>query len=213
MRLQLKIFLKILKQNLLWILFGVILIGLGIIFIKVKPKEIKFNIENFLILIGYPNIKKISFVSSLLIIFQIIFINYLIYLYYSFEFDNSFENIILRINHKKWLINKLALIILFIFIIKLLEIFVIHLFFPTIHLKIDFIFIPILYCLSTNIIFITILNFLGYKNILSLIFILLVNYIVFNFFNIYIIAFAFIFLILINLKYFNFKIIYKNSYK
>ena len=55
---------------------------------------------------------------------------YIVYTFFIYEYNNSFEFIFLRINHLKRNINKLIILLLFIFVIRSVNYFLIYFFFP-----------------------------------------------------------------------------------
>ena len=200
MKVQMKILLEILKKSWLWIIIFVVLAILSLIFYMVRPPEILITENDFLAMVSYPKNINSSFICFLLSLYQIGTTIYLIYIYYTYEFTYSFENIILRINEKKWIFEKIITCILFLILVRSIYMFLIYLcFFKTIDLSLNFITYPVVYHVLISIILITIINCLKRKNILDLIIVFAIGYLLFNIFNILVASFLTVFLISINI--------------
>ena len=102
MILQTNILLKIIKKNYKWFIIFLAMIVLNLIFLMVRPEQVKITEMDFFPIIGYPTLNN-SFISILLYVYQFVFLIYIVYIFLKDDFDYSFENIILRIDSKTWI--------------------------------------------------------------------------------------------------------------
>jgi hypothetical protein len=206
MKAQIKILLETFKKSWLWITIFVILAMLSLLFYAIRPTEVLITENDFLAMISYPKNIHSGFICFLLSLYQIGITIYLIYIYYTYEFSHSFENIILRVNEKKWIFEKVVTCTVFLILIRLIYMYLIYLyFFKTITLNLNFIMYPVIYHVLISIILITIINFLKRKSILDLIIVFIVSYLLFNIFNILVALIIIAFLFIINFIFFHFK--------
>ncbi len=209
MILQLNIFLNILKKSYRWILIFALIIFLDIIFITVRPDQIQISLEDFFPLIGYPTLSS-NFISMLIYVYQYVFLLYIIYSFIQYDFDYSFENIILRIDSKKWIFYKSFISYMFVILMKIIQISVIYVYFRNyIDFQVDFF-------ISSIVIGLLIVSFLLFnvnfsKKIFILLFVieLIIFALTFKYFNI-----IFLMIIIFTISIFNiinFK--FKNALK
>lgn len=112
MILQGSILLKIIKKNCKWLILFICLILLYFILLFVRSSEIKITENDFFPVIGYPMLNN-SFVSILLYVYQFVFLIYISYIFFKSDFEHSLENIILRIDSKTWIMQKIIILIIF----------------------------------------------------------------------------------------------------
>ncbi len=147
MKTQIIIFKNNLKKNYKWFIILILLITLTIILLKIKPQTTEINDKDFLSLLTFPGLGfKIDFFSFLLTLYQIGLTIYITYYFYTYELNNSLEYFTLRINEKKWFIQKSTILIIFLTLYKLISILIIYLFFKDLfNLQLNYILFPIIY--------------------------------------------------------------------
>lgn len=206
MKIQLKILIETLRKNFLWIIIFVLLVILSLIFYFVRPNTIELTPNDFLSMICYPKTANYSLMCFLLTMYQVGLIIYIIYNYYTHEFEHSFENIILRTKEKKWIRQKCIIISLFIVFSRLLYVSLLYLYFYNkFSFQPDYLLYPILYQLFISIVVITTINILKREMILEFLIVFIVTYVTMFIFNPVIIFILYILLIIINCIYFQFK--------
>lgn len=211
MKLQFNILIAQLKKNWLWILIFILLTILGIIFYYIRPTGIEFKEEDFLMFIAYPSNMNYGTIPLLLLIYQIGLTIYLIYTLYTFELYNSFENVMLRIKQKKWIVNKLITNFLFIIIFKVSQIFIIYiLFLKQLSFKYIYLVSPIIYNVILLLLIMTSVNFIKKQNFIFYFIPLIIGFLIFVKFNIWLCLIFIIILLILNIKHFNFKRYYLN---
>lgn len=206
MNIQIKILLYNLKKSWLWIVIFILLVILSIIFYEVRPISLELQRNDFINLISYPERNDLNFISLLITIYQIGFIIYYMYIYYCYEIEHSFENIIIRINEKKWIFQKIVSSIIFIIFVRIIYTVVVYMYFQKVlSFELGFIFIPILYYILISMILLTIINFISIDNGIKFLLSFIISCLFFIKFNVYIVLLLIIILINFNLKFFNFK--------
>lgn len=161
MKIQYQILKKALKKNLIWLLLLLILVGIYNFINQVK--QINPALE-FLQIINNSPIKEMNTIEITICLYQIILVIYMTYIIYTYEMNNSFQNILLRINEKKWILSKYLILILFIIFYKIIYIYVAFLEFSNL-LSLDIVYFiksiifDIVICLTT----ITCINFIKNK--------------------------------------------------
>lgn len=206
MKIQFNILKEKIKNNILWILIIVFLVLLNLILLSVKPIQIKSTKLDFLTLIGFPGITEYNGISLLILLYQLGWTLYINYIFYIHEFEHSLENILLRINQKKWIISKIIIIVPAIILCKIVFILLIYLYFcEDLSFSITYIIYPIFYTIFLTLELISIINFLKTNNIIKVIVGIVIAYILFINFNIWFIIAIILVLIYINIKYFNIK--------
>ncbi len=206
MNVQLKILLYNLKKSYLWIIILFLLMILSLIFYSVRPLELKLSSSDFIELISYPRSKNISFVSLLVSIYQIGLTIYYIYIYYSYELENSFDNIVIRSNEKKWIFQKIVGSIIFIILFRLIYTGLLYIYFyEKIPFELNFLVMPIIYHILISLIIITILNYTKFDNGIKLLISVIISFFFFLKFNVLISLFLIIIIIIFNCIFFRFK--------
>lgn len=173
---QYNILKKVLKNNRAWILVLVGVLLFEYLVEQINPDASIKSLAELLILPG-DNITTVPAYRSILLI-------YLTYQLYIYEINNNYIYIFNRISNKKWFINKILLIVIFVF-------------------AYSFVYEVIIYCLFNSYVNLSITNML--KN---LIFNFLITFIMLNIINVKLLKryypFIMILLILILFKHFNF---------
>ena len=205
MILQLKILFKIIKENYKWIVLFICLVILDYIFLVVRPYQIKLSQNDFYSIIGFPNLNN-SFISILLYIYQFCFLLYISYVFFKDDFEHSFENVILRIDSKKWITNKIIILCLFIVMCKLFQVLIIYACFFN---KIEWSFKYLIYSILISLLVSTFVPFnLNFpKKLHPILIVMEIVVFLYSFVNInsifpYIVIFGICFY---NINYFNFK--------
>lgn len=203
MNIQINVIVENIKKNCVWfILFiGLVFFKALSILLEISKVDIVDDVSLLLSMPRYMNI---------LNLYQIIFVIYFTYKFYTFEFKHSFENIVLRINDSRWLFNKILMLIIFNLILRLLSIFIAYMFFSNrVIFNLNHLLLPFLYYSYVIIQTVLIINILKKQELFVFITSLLCAYLTFIYLDypiVIILLFAFI---LINFKIFKFKTILK----
>ncbi len=204
MKIQLKILLKILKNNWKWIAILLFIVILKLTMIMLQPTDAEITYYDFLNLICYPNLK--DTVNILLSLYQIGLYLYLILVFYTYEIEYSFENIILRSNEKKWINFKIITSIVFVIITKTIYILLIYLLFKIYFpLKIYYLIYPNVFHIISVLSLITFVNIFKNNNKFILILSLIISYLVYKYFYLNISLILIVFIIVMNIWLFRFK--------
>ena len=210
MRLQLEIMLSVIKKTWFWL--G-ILVFLSLIKIVLYTFNVHANVSyeaeflSFLFIPGFTNYN----LSTLLIgIYQTILVIYIVYVFYTYELNNAFFNVILRANEKKWIVSKLLLITIFNILFKLIYQFLIYLYFKNyIFFELEYFLYPVVYDLLLSLFIILMINFINKNKLIGFVVIILLSFIIFKYFNVFIALFLIGILIAVNIFKFHFKWYYK----
>ncbi len=205
MKIQLKIIVQVLKNNWKLILTLFFLLLISIIFYLVRPIATITNKNDFLSLICYPKIE-MNFINYLLSMFQIGLTIFLIYEYYTYEFNHSFEYTILRTKEKKWLVSKIIWSLIFIVLFKIIYIILAYIYFNNLFsLTFNDLLIPVIYQITITMIIISSINIFYNNKILNFMVIFIFSILLFYFFSVNISLIIIIILIIFNIIYFRFK--------
>lgn len=205
MILQTNILLKIIKKNYKWFIIFLAMIVLNLIFLMVRPEQVKITEMDFFPIIGYPTLNN-SFISILLYVYQFVFLIYIVYIFLKDDFDYSFENIILRIDSKTWIAYKTIILFLFILIFKIFQYFVAYIYFyDKINCHCEYLFYSILLSLLIVTFIIFNFNFSKKCNIILSTIEVLIFIVIFIHFNFAIPILIIIAITFFNINYFNFK--------
>ncbi len=204
MSLQIKILLNKIKENWIWFFILSLLTILCLILYSVRGSRLtQFDL---LSLICYPRLTNNTYMSMLISLYQIALNIYIIYIFVNYDFEYSFDNIVLRINNKKWILYKIVCSILFVLFFKLIQIILIYLFFYNkIDFKIIYLFYPLIYFILITLLTILVLSFAGKKKNIYFIILIIVEYTLYINFNFLISIIISIFLIIFTIYYFNLK--------
>ena len=118
-------FKKYLKWFIIYLFFMLIEI-----YIVTSTPDANTKKEAILMLLSLVPFSELGILEKLFLIFNIVLTIYIVYTFFIYEYNNSFEFIFLRINHLKRNINKLVILLLFIFVIRSVNYFLIYFFFP-----------------------------------------------------------------------------------
>lgn len=206
MKIQIYILLQNLKKSWLWIIILMFLMILSLIFYSVRPVGLEVSSNDFIALLGIPLQKQYSFFALLISIYQMGFTVYFVFIYYSYELDFSFENIILRVNEKKWIFEKIFVCIVFTIIMRLTYTGLTYIYFHNkILFEASFIILPVIYHILISMILITIINFIKLDNSLKFFITIILSFLVFIKFITCIATMLIIILICLNIIHFYFK--------
>ncbi len=204
MKEQWKILKSTLFKNWIWIALFFFIISIQILFLILRPPEMVTTENDFLALIGYPNINNYSMVERLIAIYQTGLLFYLLYQFYKNELLYAKENIVLRYPPKKWIRDKLCTSLLFIIIGKTIQIFLTYLYFiDKIPFHWNYMINPIILIMAIPILIITSLNIP--QKIYANIFLIFIFLMMLNTFQPIIILPIAIILMIYNWKTFTFK--------
>lgn len=201
MKIQVNILFEIIRKNFFWLVFLFILV-----FCKTLSILFTFNtqeVENqFLSLISMPQ----NF--SILNIYQLVLIVYITYRFYVYEFKNSFENVILRANEKKWILNKMITVSIIAFLVRLIDFFVPYLLFSKeINLNINYFLTPFLYHYAIALCVVLITNLFREKQIITFLVSIISTYLIFMYLWCEAVLILLVLTIIFNLYIFKFKIL------
>ena len=118
-------FKKYLKWFIIYLFFMLIEI-----YIVTSTPDANTKKEAILMLLSLVPFSELGILEKLFLIFNIVLTIYIVYTFFIYEYNNSFEFIFLRTNHLKRNINKLIILLLFIFVIRSINYFLIYFFFP-----------------------------------------------------------------------------------
>ena len=104
MKVQLEILLLCLRKTFKWYLMMIFMAVIYIISIKIV-RNVQAN--DLMVLFGSVNLKSLSFLGTLVMIYQYSFTIYFSYLFYNYEADNYIYNILIRSKAKKWFKSKI----------------------------------------------------------------------------------------------------------
>ena len=145
MKIQLSILFTKIKENIKWLVLLIILSILCLILFKTNNIGVS-RIKDFLILINYPNFSKTNNFSLIVGIYNIVLFIYLGYLYYTYEFTYSVENIIIRTEEKKWFINKNLVFFLYTLIFTIINTLLIYIYFyGKFEFKVEYLYMPLIF--------------------------------------------------------------------
>lgn len=205
MKIQRRISLICIKKCIKWILLLYFLMCAYIISIKYIRN---FDLQDYVIIIGGNIGDNINCFGILILLFQYSISIYFTYLFLNFEIENSFENIILRVNSQNWIKSKMIVLLSCIFIFRIVYSFSIYIIVNNyIELPVNIIFSIIIlnFILVLNVM--TIFNF-GRKNLILSILISFTYYIfVFLINNIILNVVILLISIFMNLLFFNYKLL------
>lgn len=206
MSIQIKVLLYNIKKSLFWKIIFLVLLIVNIIFYEVRPIGIETTNIDFIGLITYPTNIKLQFIPLLINLYQVIFALYFTYIYYTYEFEHSFENIIIRVNEKRWFLQKIMTLLLWLIISKIFYIGLLYIYFSdSVLFKIEYLFVPVLYYIFISLLLITLINFFKLNLEIKFAVLLIVCYLMFVNFNIYFTILYILALLLINFVCFHFK--------
>lgn len=167
MKLQLNVLGETFKKSLVWLGIWLSLIILTIIF----SSSYHFELSSFLSLINFPGHYNYALIEYILIIYQICLITYITYVFYTYELNNSYSNIILRVKKNKWYLTKILMIIFMNIIFSIINFLICYSFLHSfITFKFTYIIMPLIYNISCSFFLILLIELLG--NNKSIIFIL-----------------------------------------
>lgn len=151
MKIQFNILKRIISKNYIWIIILYFLLILCLIYYSVRPGFEKNLLDDYLLLINYPlNVNKNS-IQTLIYLYYILLNSFLFYDYVSYEITNCCENVLLRINKKKWIFFKIVIYTLFIFIMCLINSIIFYLYFlKKFPFDVRYIIIPFFYFILHN---------------------------------------------------------------
>ena len=206
MSLQFMILKNKLKKCWFWIGLFFVITFLCLIFYYFRPMGLNVTKNDFLILFAYPKYYTSSFLAFLVTIYQVVLHIYIIYTFFSYVFYNSYENIILRVNEKKWLLSKINIIFIYTLFFKSFQFLILYIFFKNkfIFNINDFLFTYLYFLLISLFVILAFAICNRYVAIVAIFLFAIVLY--FNF-NIYLSGFLliclFLFIINLNLKKIN----------
>ncbi len=204
MSIQINILKIKLKENIKWFILMFMISFLFLLFDYISSKSP--SLEDFLFLLNYPGIKKISNISFLLAIFNFIFYIYIAYVFYTYEYNFSFQNIILREKDKKWIIKKILVFSIYTFLYKIIYTLIIYVYYrKSFSFSFDFILRPVFFNLLIYFSLIIIYNFKRLKYIYVLILVLLIPIIFYLKFNYFLIILFIMLELIFIVKEFKFK--------
>lgn len=200
MNLQIKIFINKIKKYYKYILLQLLFVLIYILFLKITT--IPITIRDFIIMIGE---KKNNILGILFILYQAFVCMLITYKYYMYEKNNNNINIIMRVNSKEWIKNKISILTAFIVIYKLLYSLIVYIFFINIYkFPLKLITYNITKYIIIMLVLINILN--NYKNKKVIIYITLLLLTLVIYFNNFFINIMFIIIMnFINIYTFNIK--------
>ncbi len=202
-----------LKKQSIWFIILLLLLIAGILAYAFSYKDQNVVLAQYVTLICMPGQNNYYTTTQLIIVYNILLIAYFIYIYFTSEMDYVFENVILRIKEKKWLISKFVIGTLFIILLKALLFFMIYYFFKEdVAFKINYLINPIVYLVFTEFLVITIISFFKRKNYFAYAIIAVVSYYTFFNYNTWFLLTATLLLAIINFIFFKFKRYYKINY-
>lgn len=205
MKIQIRIWNYCLKKSVKWLILLLLIIACYLFSLSISRKNITSDINFYLTLIGYYNPQYTSFFSTINLIYQYVFSIYFTHICYTYEVTNSFNNVVLRINGHKWIIDKLLVILSSNLLFRIIISILLYLFFIN---KTTFPFLEtidvILSHLLTTLIIISLHNFVKNKKI-QLILIMLIVPIIVIYTSSPIKVVSIILLLVINYKIFNIK--------
>lgn len=206
MILQFEILCGKLKNNWFWFVILIFISLLNLILYHVRPSQIQITNEDLFSLTCYPSSIEYGFVSLLLTMYQFGLLIYIIYIFYIHEFEHSFENIILRVNQKKWIISKIIVTFVFTFFLRLIYFGLIYLYFyDKISFQLNYLIYPIIYSMFISIMVLFCLNFSDKKRYYIYIISFIVSFILFKRFKLILALLIISTLILAIFLNFNFK--------
>ncbi len=205
MILQANILLKIIKKNYKWFIIFLFIIFLYFIFLTVRPFVIATSVKDLFPVIGYPSFDN-DYIAMILYLYQYVFLMYITYTFFMIDFEHSFDNLILRIDSKTWLLQKMFVITLFIVVFKIIQfIFAYIYFYNTIAFSFEYLFSVIMLSLLIANIVILNLNFSKKNKIIALVVEMIMFFFIFKYFQIIILIPLIIIICLYNFIFFNFK--------
>lgn len=183
MKLQINILITILKKYKYWILAFLFLFLVSYILSMVSPNTKISMSYDFFTMIGYPVEDNLGFISLLVTIYQLILYIFLFTQFIFYEFNYSLENILIRADSRKWLMQKIIISILATILLKCIYIaFTYLLFSHVVTFNIKVFCYPIAILLVTLAFLIFNLNFPKlYANILTIVDSCLLLYLFFHF--------------------------------
>ena len=114
MKIQINILMLKLKENIKWFILLILLLVLCLILYHVGTTENStVSTNDFLMLLNYPSLTNYSNVTALLAIYNFVLYIYIAYVFYTYEFNFSFQNIILRVKDNIWILSKIIIFSLF----------------------------------------------------------------------------------------------------
>ncbi len=203
MILQMKILKKILKENKQFFLIFLCIIILDLIFFMVSTNN--NYLDEFYTLIGYPSANMNS-INTFIILYQEIFVFYIIFLFLRYDFSASASNIILRITSKKWFFHKMTISYIFIFLLKITQFLLIYsYFFQQVPFHLSYLFLPIIYTFLILAFFFFNITISRNKITFIIVFLLEVSLLIYFYQHFSLILFLILIIVLTIYSYFQFK--------
>ena len=169
MKLNLLILNETIKKNKYWLLFYFLILIIYLIILFLESEYVPITYNHFLELINYPDFKLLNGSYNLYYIYNYLFFLYLGFKFYYYDLDNSFNNIVIRIDKYKWLFSKLIIFIIFLIIFKLSTSLIIAKFLSYyVNINYGDIIISILYLVTMYLVLVTIINLFNKKIIIIL---------------------------------------------
>lgn len=203
MNIQINVIVENVKKNCIWFILFIVLVFLKALSVLLEIDKIDVY-DAVSLLLSMPTY------MNILNLYQIIFVIYFTYKFYTFEFKHSFENVVLRINDRIWLFNKVLMLIIFNFVLRLLCIFIAYMFFSNrVIFSLNYLILPFLYYSYITIQTVLIINVFKKREILAFATSLFLAYLTFVYLECFIVVILLFFVFLINFKIFKFKSILK----
>ena len=207
MKIQINILILKLKENIKWFILLILLLVLCLILYHVGTTENStVSTNDFLMLLNYPSLTNYSSVTALLAIYNFVLYIYIAYVFYTYEFNFSFQNIILRAKDNIWILSKIIIFSLFTIFYKSIYAIITYTYFKNeIPFSIDYIVAPILFNLLCFLSGILTYNFYKRKKIYTQIITLMIPFVLYFYFNYISVIFILIIELIVSIKYFKFK--------
>lgn len=212
MKIELNLIKNKIKKDKTWLTIYLISLLICIIYSFLNYGEILNNSELINSLIGYPYTEfKDTIIYMLFNIYRIVYFIYFSVTYVNEELDEYKDILIVREKSNKWIIKKVISIILFIIILKTINILTISILFQDI-IDYKIILITLLYSITISLTGVIFNNNLRNTS-LGVIISLIVSYIIFFYLkNIILMIVLLLILLILIIKPFSFKKIYKIKY-
>lgn len=122
MKIQGKIGIICIKKCIKWFLLLIFLMAMYIISISFVREP---GLDDYIIILGGYHLNDFNYFGILVLLFQYSILIYFTYLFFNYEYENAFENIILRIASKSWIKNKMTILLVFVSFFRCIYSFII----------------------------------------------------------------------------------------
>lgn len=210
MKLQLEIMFSVIKKSWFWFSILFILSAIAIILFNFNVNSsVPYDVE-YLSIIGVPGLKNYDFKVLLIAIYQMFLCVYVIYTFYTYELEKSFDSVVLRADQRKWISNKVVICLLSVIVFRMIYQLLIYCFFiGEVSFSLECFINPILYHLLLSVLVITLLNFFNKISIISYPLSFMVMFLIFSYFNFIVVILLVVILTIINMLLFRFKSYYR----